>query len=210
MSMSSPSQRLAQILREGRFVATRELGEECAAELHTHAKERYLALEATIPELQSSMSRKLFELGPPVLAIYQALLHDLGVDRGPALRLAEDMLLAFYRKQLDRSPLLGAAMDIVFRLEPARRLIMKSMVPGSPGGSRFDKASDAGARLASGARECPLVAFARRHGAPEIVAMIGQLDALRANAPRGVGLRRTGALDMGAARGGFRYVTVKK
>ncbi|WP_437953686.1 hypothetical protein WME98_25470 [Sorangium sp. So ce296] len=156
------------------------------------------------------MSRKLFELGPPVLAIYQALLHDLGVDRGPALRLAEDMLLAFYRKQLDRSPLLGAAMDMVFRLEPARRLIMKSTAPGSPGGSRFDKVSDAGARLASGARECPLVAFARRHGAPEIVAMIGQLDDLRASAPRGIALRRTGALDMGAERGGFRYVTGKK
>ncbi|WP_437577772.1 L-2-amino-thiazoline-4-carboxylic acid hydrolase [Sorangium sp. So ce887] len=199
---SSPSERLAQILREGRFVAIRELGEECAAELHTRVKERYLALEATIPPFQSSMDRKLFELGPPVLAIYQALLHDLGVDREPALRLAEDMLLAFYRKQLHRSPLLGAAMDIVFRLKPARRLLMKGMLAGEPGGFRFDRASEV--------RECPLVTFARRHGVPEVVPMICRLDDLKVKELHGIELHRAGTLVTGAERRGFRYVMAKK
>ncbi|WP_437814020.1 L-2-amino-thiazoline-4-carboxylic acid hydrolase [Sorangium sp. So ce1078] len=208
--MSSPSERLAQILTEGRFVAIRELGEECAAELHTHAKERYLALEATIPQFRSSMNRKLFELGPPVLAIYQALLHDLGVDREPALRLAEDMLLAFYRKQLNRSPLLGAAMDIVFRLKPARRLLMKSMLAGEPGGFRFDRASDAGALLAFDVRECPLVTFARRHGVPEVVPMICRLDDLKVKELHGIELHRTGTLGTGAEFCDFRYVMAKK
>ncbi|WP_437600158.1 L-2-amino-thiazoline-4-carboxylic acid hydrolase [Sorangium sp. So ce590] len=199
---SSPSERLAQILSEGRFVAIRELGEECAAELHTRAKERYLALEATIPQFGSSMDRKLFELGPPVLAIYQALLHDLGVDREPALRLAEDMLLAFYRKQLHRSPLLGAAMDIVFRLKPARRLRRRSMLAGEPGAFRFGRASDV--------RECPLVTFARRHGVPEVVPMICRLDDLKVKELHGIEAHRAGTLGTGAGCRGFRYVMAKK
>ncbi|WP_437906554.1 L-2-amino-thiazoline-4-carboxylic acid hydrolase [Sorangium sp. So ce327] len=208
--MSSPSERLAQILAEGRVIATRELGEECAAELHTRAKERYLALEATMPRFQSSMNRKLFELGPPVLAIYQALLHDLGVDREPALRLAEDILLAFYRKQLNRSPLLGAAMDVMFRLKPARSLLMMSLRADEPEGIRFDEASGTGALLAFDVRACPIVAFARRHGAPEIVPMICRLDDLKVKELHGVELRRTGTLGTGAERCDFRYVTAKK
>ncbi|WP_434045093.1 MULTISPECIES: L-2-amino-thiazoline-4-carboxylic acid hydrolase [Sorangium] len=206
----SPSERLAQVLTEGRFVAIRELGEESAAELHTHAKERYLALEETIPRFRSSMNRKLFELGPPVLAIYLALHHDLGVDRGPALRLIEDMLLAFHRKQRSRSPLLGAAMDIMLRLRPARSLLLKSMLTRKPGGFRFDRASDAGAVLAFDVRACPLVAFARRHGAPEVVPMICRLDDLQVQELHGVELQRTGTLGMGAERCDVRYVMAKK
>ncbi|WP_437834831.1 hypothetical protein [Sorangium sp. So ce1153] len=208
--MSSPSERLAQILTEGRFVAARELGEESAAALHTHAKERYLALEATIPRLHSSMDRRLFELGPPVLAIYQALQHDLGVDRAPALRLAEDMLLAFYRKQRSRHPFLGAAMDVVSRLRPARHLLVRSTPAREPGGSRLDRTGGAGALRAADVRECPLVTFARRHGLPEVVAMIRDLDDLQARERHGAGLPRTGTLDAGAARFDFRYVMAKK
>ncbi|WP_437654377.1 hypothetical protein [Sorangium sp. So ce1182] len=208
--MASPSERLAQILTEGRFVAARELGEESAAALHTHAKERYLALEPTIPRLQSSMDRRLFELGPPVLAIYQALQHDLGVDRAPALRLAEDMLLAFHRKQRSRHPFLGAAMDVVSRLRPAWPLLMRSTPAREPGGTRLDRAAGAGALRAVGVRECPLATFARRHGLPEVVAMIRRLDDLQAKELDGAGLRRTGALDAGAARFDFRYVMAKK
>ncbi|WP_433932815.1 L-2-amino-thiazoline-4-carboxylic acid hydrolase [Sorangium cellulosum] len=206
----SPSERLAQVLTEGRFIAIRELGEESAAELHTHAKERYLALEESIPRFRSSMNRKLFELGPPALAIYQALHHDLGVDRGPALRMTEDMLLAFHRKQRSRSPLLGAAMDIVLRLKPARSLLLKSMLTREPGGFRFDRASDAGAPLDFDVRACPLVTFARRQGAPEVVPMVCRLDDLQAQEPRGIELQRAGALGMGAERCDFRYVTAKK
>ncbi|WP_437734559.1 L-2-amino-thiazoline-4-carboxylic acid hydrolase [Sorangium sp. So ce1335] len=208
--MSSPSERLAQILTEGRYVAIRELGEESAAELHTHAKERYLALEETIPRFRSSMNRKLFELGPAVLAIYQALHDDLGVDREPALRLTEDMLLAFHRKQRSRSPLLGAAMDVVLRLKPARSLLLKRMLAREPGGFRLDRASDAGALLAFDVRECPLVTFARRHGAPEVVPMICRLDDLQVQALHGIELHRTGTLGTGAERCDFRYVMAKK
>ncbi|XXT20350.1 hypothetical protein WME94_02115 [Sorangium sp. So ce429] len=208
--MSSPSERLAQILTEGRFLAARELGEESAAALHTHAKERYLALEATIPRFRSSMDRRLFELGPPVLAIYQALQHDLGVDRAPALRLAEDMLLAFSRKQRSRHPFLGAAMDVVSRLRPARPLFMRSTPAREPGGSRLDGAGGADALRAADARECPLVTFARQHGLPEVGAMIRRLDELQAKELHRAELRRTGTLDTGAARFDFRYVMAKK
>ncbi|WP_437288404.1 L-2-amino-thiazoline-4-carboxylic acid hydrolase [Sorangium sp. So ce406] len=206
----SPSERLAQVLTEGRFVAIRELGEESAAELHTHAKERYLALEESIPRFRSSMDRKLFELGPPALAIYLALHHDLGVDRGPALRMTEDMLLAFHRKQRSRNPLLGAARDIVLRLSPARSPLLKSMLTREPGGFRFDRARDAGALRDVDVRACPLVAFARRHGAPEVVPMICRLDDLQAQELRDAELQRAGALGMGAERRDLRYVTAKK
>ncbi|WP_437677144.1 L-2-amino-thiazoline-4-carboxylic acid hydrolase [Sorangium sp. So ce131] len=208
--MSSPSECLAHILAEGRFHAIRSLGEECAAELHTHAKERYLALEATIPRFRRSMNRRIFELGPPVLAIYQALHHDLGVDREPALRLAEEMLHAFHHKQLHRSPLHGIAMDMMFRLKPARNLLMRGLFAEEPDGFRFEQADDAGALMAFDVRACPLVSFARRHGAPEIVAMICRLDDLEASARRGVELRRTGTLGTGAERCDFRYVAAKK
>ncbi|AUX19784.1 hypothetical protein SOCEGT47_002370 [Sorangium cellulosum] len=208
--MPSPGECLARILDEGRYCASRTLGEAGAAELHLHAMERFVALEPTIPPFRGSMNRALFSYGPPVLALYQALMHDLGVDREPALGLAEEMLQAFVRKQLTRRPLLNAAMRVVFRLKPARSLLMRSLRKEEPDGFRFEEASDPGALWAFDVRECALVRFARRHGAPEIVPMICRVDDLVAKELHGLELRRTGTLGTGAERCDFRYVDVRK
>jgi hypothetical protein len=208
--MSSPGERLEQILEDGRSHATRALGEEGAAVLHTRAKARYLEIEPTIPLFQQSTNRALFVLGPPVLAIYQALQSDLGVDRAPALRLVEEMLLAFYRKQMKKGPILGAAMSLALRLKPARSLLLRSLAVDEPEGFLFEKIDDPGALMAFDVRECALVKFARRHGAPEIVPMLCRLDDLAAASLSGIELRRTGTIATGAARCDFRYVKARR
>ena len=156
------------------------------------------------------MNRSFFMMGPPVLAIYQALREDLGLDQAPALRLTEDMLLAFQRKWLKTSPLLGAVMSATFQLRPVRSLFMRSLSAREPGGFHFEKVDDPEALMAFDARDCAIVNFARRHGAPEIVPMICRLDELTARSLHGIELRRTGTIGAGAERCDFRYVKIKR
>lgn len=208
--VSSPGERLEQILEEGRAHAVRALGDEGAAVLHTRAKVRYLEIEPTIPQFRQSANRALFALGPPVLAIYQALQRDLDEDRAQALGLVEQMLLAFYEKQSRKAQLFGAVMSLALRLKPARSLLQRSLPVDEPDGFRFEKIDDPDALMAIDVRECALVKFARQHGAPEIVPMLCRLDDLVAASLVGVELRRTGTIATGAARCDFRYVRVKR
>lgn len=207
---SSPGERLEQILEQGRSHAVRALGDEGAAVLHTRAKVRYLEIEPTIPHFRQSTNRALFVLGPPVLVIYQALQRDLDVDSAPALRLVEEMLLAFYEEQSRKGQLLGAVMNLAFRFKPARSLLQRSLSVDEPDGFLFEKLDSPGALMAFDVLECALVKFARQHGAPEIVPMLCRLDDLVAARLVGVELRRTGTIATGAARCDFRYVRAKR
>jgi hypothetical protein len=148
---------------------------------------------------------KLFVAAVPLLALYQTLREDFDMAQEPALGLAEQMLRDAYAVRI--GPVMTAALNAVYQLRPIRNLLVSKMLKADePEGFHFEKVDEPGAIMAFDVRVCPIVNFAKQHGAPEIVPVICRLDDLVADLLLGIELHRSGTIGMGAERCDFRYV----
>jgi hypothetical protein len=202
--------RLRALLKASRPLVSEELGPERATLLEESAWRRYRSLEAGAPKFAQRINRELFVLGPPLLAVYRALREDLGLEEAPALALLERMVGAVYRP-LAGSLLGAAAINVMLGVSFVRNIgLGMAYRANEPEGFRFEKVEEEGAVFGFDVRECALVKYLKAQGAPEIVPMICRVDDIMAEGLRGMALKRTGTIGMGAERCDFRYVQVKK
>jgi hypothetical protein len=202
--------RLKALLKAGGPLVSEELGTERAALLEEAAWRRYRALAPGAPKFAQRINRELFILGLPLLALYRVLREDFGVGEAPAVALLERVLGAVYRP-LAGSLLGTAAVNVMFGVGFVRNIGLRmAFEANEPEGFRFEKIEDEGAVFGFDVRECALVKYLKAQGAPEIVPMICRIDDIMAERLRGMTLKRTGTIGMGAERCDFRYVQLRK
>jgi hypothetical protein len=204
--MSEREKRFQQIIDAGIPMIERELGRDKAAIFESRAWQHYVPLAAQAPSFEQRINSQLFALGVPMLALYRTLRVDFGMAKEPALHLLDEMLSSAYRAILD-SPVMAAAVNVVYRVGFIRNRVMKRAFDANePHGFRFERVDDPDAVFALDVRECALVKYATAQGAPEIVPLICRIDDLVSERLRGITLKRTGTISTGAERCDFRYV----
>ncbi|HMY20992.1 MAG TPA: L-2-amino-thiazoline-4-carboxylic acid hydrolase [Polyangium sp.] len=196
-------------LRYGADSARRTLTETPASRLDGLVWARYDKLASTAPQFENRTNRGLFIAAVPVVALYKVLREEFSLDQDAALHLADTMMRDAYAVRLGF--FMKAALNTMYRFPPMRRLMMAQMTKtDEPDGFRFEKRDEPETLMAFDVHVCPIVNFAKKHDAPEIVPLICRLDDLLAEQLVGIELRRTGTIGMGAERCDFRYVRSKK
>lgn len=182
-----------------------QTGDRTPAEVGALARQRCLALEREAPMFRRTMSRELFALGVPVLALYRTLREDAGLPEAPALAVVDALLQVAYGRRL-ASPVRRTLARGAFRL-PVLRHVVAAIAERSrePGGFVMHRVErEPGVLLALDVEHCPLAGFFAQQGTPEVGPLICKLDDLMAEA-FGVELQRTGTIARGAERCDFRY-----
>lgn len=197
---------LERLFEEGGEVLAGHTGERSLAEIHTAAVRRAGELEHEAPRFRRTMSRELFALGVPTLALYRTLRADAGLPEATALATVDSLLQTAFRRRL-APPLRRKLMTGAFRLPVLRHVVVavaeRSREPGGFEMQRVDR--EPGVLLALDVHRCPLAEFFRRQGAPEVGPLICKLDDVTVEAIDGVELERTGTIAAGATRCDFRY-----
>jgi hypothetical protein len=202
--------RLRLLLSASRPLVEEALGEAAGAALGEGAWRRFNALEPDAPRFRQKINEGLFELGVPLLAVYQALREDLSMEQAPAVELLERALGAMYKPFLE-SRWRRAFLNLMFGVKPVRDIGLRMAYRADePQGFRFEEVDEPGAVFGFDVRECALVKYLKAQGSPEIVPMICRLDDLMAAQLRGLSLRRQGTIGMGAERCDFRYVQIRR
>lgn len=166
----------------------------------------YETLSKEAPIFSNSMNRRLFTLGVPLLSYYKALREDLRMEQEAAVGLLEEILVASVRPMME-SPVRRVAMSLMYRVDPIRRLVLKpAFEADEPLGFRFENADSDGSEFGFNVRECALMKYMTKYGAPEIMPMICKMDDLSSEQLIGIKLVRTGTIGMGASQCDFRYV----
>lgn len=197
---------LERLLDEGGGALEGRVGGLSLDRLRELASARAVDLERTTPPMRKRISRELFALGVPTLALYQ-IVREQGVEQAEAVAALDALIQAAYRVRL-ASPLARAVATRLFRLPVVRNSIVRAVERArEPGGfvMRRVEAPDADTLVALDVERCPLAELFARHGAPEIGPLICKIDDLMAEAVAGIELRRTGTIASGAPRCDFRY-----
>lgn len=204
-----PEDYLESILHHGQTAAAQSLGDERSSQLNSLVWKRYYVLKPTAPHFNAQVSRGLFVLAVPLLALYQSLREDFDLEQMPALTLAEKMLRDMYAIRF--GPLTRGALNAMYHLRPVRRLLQAKMqnAHDDPEGFRFENIDEPTTLLAFDVHACPIASFAKMHGAAEVVPIICRVDDLIAEQLIGIEFRRSGTIGMGADRCDFRYVRKK-
>lgn len=207
MAKHDAEQALEQLLADaGDAVLPGRIGDRSRREIRAGALRRASELEQEAPRFRRTMSRELFALGVPVLALYRTLREDAGLAEAAAIELVDALLGAAYRRRL-APPLRRKLLRGAFRL-PVLRHVVVAMAERSrePGGFEMHAVErEPGVLLALDVERCPLAEFFARQGTPEVGPLICKLDDVMVEAIDGVELRRTGTIAAGAKRCDFRY-----
>ncbi len=207
MATQGTARMLEQLLENaGDAILTGRIGQRSLAELRAGALRRASEIEQDAPRFRRTMSRELFALGVPALALYRTLRDDAGLDEAAAVSLVDDVLQASFRSRL-AAPIKRRLMTGAFRL-PVLRHVVVAIAERSrePGGFEMHAVErEPGVLLALDVERCPLAEFFARQGTPEVGPLICKLDDVMVEAIDGVELRRTGTIAAGAKRCDFRY-----
>lgn len=205
VTRDSSAAALERLLQAASEVLEGRTGSCSLEEVCAGARRRVSELDERAPHFERAMSRGLFELGVPTLALYRTLRDDAKLASAPAVALVDEVLQLAYR-QRTASPVLRTLAGAAFRLPVLRntvaRLAERSREPGGFEIHRVERAP--GELLALDVERCPLAEMFAREGAPEVGPLICKLDDAMAEM-LGVELRRTGTIAAGATRCDFRY-----
>lgn len=199
-----------RIGRTGASIIEARHGLAWADVFRARGRVHYEILSNEAPIFLNSMNRRLFVLGVPLLSYYKTLREDLRVEQQEAVSLLEEILVAS-AKPLMKSPLRRVLMNLLLQVPPIRAFGMKAaFTADEPLGFRFERVQEEGAEFGFNVRECALMKYMTKYGAPEIMPMICKMDDLSSEQLIEMKLVRTGTIGMGAPQCDFRYVKLRK
>lgn len=194
---------LSSALKEalkGRFT------EQELAHIITRARDVHTTMCATSPHFEHELSRKLFALGPPTVALFKSILISCDQDKEEALALTRATLHKRY-ELLRCVGLRKVGATIMFHSGLMHTLLSKkSRREREENGFVFDMQERQPGDVAHmHVHSCPLAKFVHAQGVSEVGPLFCELDDLITQWAWGIDLEREGTIAQGKNHCDFRY-----